>query len=1499
MVVEVQAFTRAYDGGLYDLAWVDISTVRYVTGLHKFSQFSCNTCIPHRLRLTENHVEETHYINGQLVWGGWFISDTLVQGLPIAMPGCTPVSDCGTTYPNTHTTSMLPVGGSEDIPNSPYTLKVTKIYCDAPSIVDNYATVEIYKSGTLVATCNYYIGGDYPTTATWDSNKIDGGAICIHIDSMDCGTTPTKVGFDVYYTAIVNSFEVTVNNIAANGVAILAATPWSGILGDICVLGYCLLNNFAQKDIPAPVPVSKVLTFTEADGLVVGKRYVFYAANYVLGLPVPKIYEAESKLITMQTGVNKVTINGYAETLPWESWICGLFGVADIDCAQAVRTFGADFIYSAESWSLVRDKKHLDGTSGTPGTLDYIFCGLDMLPLVGGGGKFAVKIGDKVLSGVGGKIAEIAITTGKKGEIAAWMNSVGVENLAYTLARVTDAHTDELLKLLREGNFPAATAWVSKYFPTPDFKATKATVKSFSDQINYIYDIFRGEGDNVVREVKAGEALSKAAAEVAVDYADDVVKLRNFYKEAVDVKEIVRIDDIVTKNPTEWLKVLNPATGISLSDLHLVEGLVTSGNATKLKNAGKLDGFLTRFTNAVSLQPSKYREIMKAYSDAEIKAISDELIAIGKVDEAQIYRLSKAADVVTPQGVEKFTAKVAGEITQPTTKVAAEATAKVIHDGVEEGAKKMGAAEASRWTGIFNTIKNNVLFSKLGRYLEKDTKATEYATKLGVPGFWELPLWAKVSVAVGIFYGFYSLFNFFKDWCFPLFIGEETLQTGQFAGFAYATQSNDWYFLTLTEKQALIKNRQALYEARKQLHDAVVAGAAIPQKLCIFFGGTYQNYWDADTLNLDAFNKETQREIDSIAGLPTDVEGYTTLIVSANRDAVDVWAEGYQIIRTGKAYDTYYLDNIKVLKTNYDVAVMASKSGYKTAIQTVTITPADIGKKVTVALLELAPKTAISPTIDPDLDPDPTEVTDYGKISCTSTIPGLKIFVDNKDTQHTTPWVVEWVAVGSHTVDFKTTVNALVCSVPVTVSGGTTAQASCECSYPIVGISWTPTDVKVNTSVTFLGSVSEAEAAKMKKWEWDFGDGTGVVTGQTIPHTFTKDGTFTVKLTVTNECDKLFSYSKTVTVSKALGTINCLCTGDYCARGMDIYIDGVIQGLKTTDKPYYRSFDVAPGTHTVEYNLVDVLKGSQSVTVAAGETKAVDIAPVGVLDPSQVGVTTTVTAIEDGDTIRTALTEALPAKPSIRMTGYDAPESGTTEGINATDYLKALIPVGSTITLKVWKQLPLDIYNRVLGGAFVGTKDISLEMLKSCLVKRYTAHDKFYWIDWAMYDSLYCDNTLYGSMTVKAYDADKNLITGVKVFVDDIDKGDAPITVNSLLAGAHTLRLEKSGYTACKPCLGVGCSSGAQAKPCQFTATIVKGQVVTYEVAMVKTFPVTILSSPSGAVIELDGASVGAGRVRVQQSQSQAGTKAKKIRGGNMIDRMLEELKRANAAKWR
>jgi len=122
-----------------------------------------------------------------------------------------------------------------------------------------------------------------------------------------------------------------------------------------------------------------------------------------------------------------------------------------------------------------------------------------------------------------------------------------------------------------------------------------------------------------------------------------------------------------------------------------------------------------------------------------------------------------------------------------------------------------------------------------------------------------------------------------------------------------------------------------------------------------------------------------------------------------------------------------------------------------------------------------------------------------------------------------------------------------------------------------------------------------------------------------------------------------------------------------------------------------------------------------------------------------------------------------------------------------------------------------------------------------------------------------------GSLTVKAKDSAGNPLSSVVVYVDGIDKSSAPVTVNNLSVGTHTVRLEKSGYMACKYCQGMSCAPGQKTQPCEFTVNVTENTITVYEVTMLKTFTVTLASSPPNAVITVNGSTTAA-RIKVKEN---------------------------------
>lgn len=94
-----------------------------------------------------------------------------------------------------------------------------------------------------------------------------------------------------------------------------------------------------------------------------------------------------------------------------------------------------------------------------------------------------------------------------------------------------------------------------------------------------------------------------------------------------------------------------------------------------------------------------------------------------------------------------------------------------------------------------------------------------------------------------------------------------------------------------------------------------------------------------------------------------------------------------------------------------------------------------------------------------------------------------------------------------------------------------------------------------------------------------------------------------------------------------------------------------------------------------------------------------------------------VEAIHDGDTIN--ITLAGNKKGRVRLMGTDSPEievNGQTQGeaaIRARDYLRAMLPIGATLTVNTKDDELTDKHNRFLGQLVYNGVDLNREMLRA------------------------------------------------------------------------------------------------------------------------------------------------------------------------------------------
>ena len=120
--------------------------------------------------------------------------------------------------------------------------------------------------------------------------------------------------------------------------------------------------------------------------------------------------------------------------------------------------------------------------------------------------------------------------------------------------------------------------------------------------------------------------------------------------------------------------------------------------------------------------------------------------------------------------------------------------------------------------------------------------------------------------------------------------------------------------------------------------------------------------------------------------------------------------------------------------------------------------------------------------------------------------------------------IIHDFTVGTHTVTLTVTDNDNLSNTDEVIITVEPNQA------PIAGAGLDQT-VLVNDMVTFDGSGSSDLGGTIVSYEWNFGDGT-TLTGQTVDHTYSTAGSYTVTLTVTDNGEATGSDTTLVTVTK-------------------------------------------------------------------------------------------------------------------------------------------------------------------------------------------------------------------------------------------------------------------------------------------------------------------------------------------------------------------------------
>ena len=571
---------------------------------------------------------------------------------------------------------------------------------------------------------------------------------------------------------------------------------------------------------------------------------------------------------------------------------------------------------------------------------------------------------------------------------------------------------------------------------------------------------------------------------------------------------------------------------------------------------------------------------------------------------------------------------------------------------------------------------------------------------------------------------------------------------------------------------------------------------------------------------------------------PTGLSGYDITISVADPSVANITGYSFPSWATLNSNTTFPSSQTRVVGVDLNDQVQATNS--PVTLGTVTLQGLKSGSsqvQITVNEIDDDAGNMVSPTVQPGTF-SVIIAQPVGNVTVSSTPAGAAIALDGTDTGHVTPYTLENIAPGIHTIAVS-----LAGYQPVSQTVSVTAGANTKADFALaiipppmgnISVTSTPSGAAISLDGTDTGKVTPSTLG-------DIAPGTHVVNVSLNGYSpSSQTATVTAGSTVTADFQ--------LVAIPTTGSISVTST----PAGAEVSIDGTDTGKITP----FTADSLTPGAHTVAVSLAGYTPDSQTVTVTAGSTATADFQLVPVLKTGSLSVTSTppgaAIAIDGADTGNTApFTFSGMAEGDhfveVTLAGYQAANKTVTvtAGSTATaDFQLVAIPTTGSISVTstpAGAEVSIDGTDTGKVTPFTADNIAPGDHVVSVTLSGYNPASTTITVaagDTAVTDFQLVQVPRTGSISVTSAPA------GAAIGLDGTDTGQVtPSTLDAVAPGSHTVAVDLSGYN-----------------PASMTVTVSTGSTATANfqlVAIPTTGSISVTSTPAGAAISIDGKGTG------------------------------------------